>query len=90
MEAVPVEEPPKRDGRLFEPKYGGFRCILFRDDDSIHLQLRRQHPLERYFPAVIETAWGLSINRFVFDGELIIPDQPFDTCDHRPLVYSDW
>jgi ATP-dependent DNA ligase len=56
MEAVPVDELPKGEGWLFEPKYDGFRCILFRDDDSIHLQSRRQRPLERYFPEVIEAA----------------------------------
>ena len=83
MEAVPVDELPKGEGWLFEPKYDGFRCILFRDDDLIHLQSRRQRPLERYFPEIIEAAARLPIRRFVFDGELIIPDQPFDTLQLR-------
>jgi ATP-dependent DNA ligase len=68
---VPVGELPKGDDWLFEPKYDGFRCILFQNDDSVHLQSRRQRPLGRYFPEVIEAARLLPIRRFVFDGELI-------------------
>jgi ATP-dependent DNA ligase len=83
MEAVPVGELPKGDDWLFEPKYDGFRCILFQNDDSVHLQSRRQRPLGRYFPEVIEAARLLPIRRFVFDGELIVPDQPFDTLQLR-------
>ena len=83
MEAIPVADLPKGSGWLFEPKYDGFRCILFRDDDDVHLQSRRQRPLGRYFPEVIEAARHLPIKQFVFDGELIIPDQPFDTLQLR-------
>jgi ATP-dependent DNA ligase len=83
MEAVPVEELPKGPGWLFEPKYDGFRCILFRDDETVDLQSRRQRPLGRFFPEIIEAAHRLPIRRFVFDGELIIPDQPFDTLQLR-------
>ena len=83
MEAIPVSDLPEGSGWLFEPKYDGFRCILFRDDDDVHLQSRRQRPLGRYFPEVIEAARHLPIRQFVFDGELIIPDQPFDTLQLR-------
>jgi ATP-dependent DNA ligase len=83
MEAIPVDRLPAGEGWLFEPKYDGFRCLLFRDGDSIHLQSRRQRPLGRYFPEVIEAARRLSLERFVFDGELIIPDEPFDTLQLR-------
>ena len=83
MEAVPVNDLPTGQGWLFEPKYDGFRCILFRDGDSVNLQSRRQRPLGRYFPEIIEAARQLPIKQFVFDGELIIPDQPFDTLQLR-------
>jgi ATP-dependent DNA ligase len=83
MEAIPVEKLPSGASWLFEPKYDGFRCILFRDDDAVDLQSRRQRPLGRYFPEIIEAARHLPIARFVFDGELIIPDQPFDTVQLR-------
>ena len=83
MEALPVNDLPSGAGWLFEPKYDGFRCLLFRDGDTIHLQSRRQRPLGRYFPEVIDAAGDLSVERFVFDGELIIPDQPFDALQLR-------
>jgi len=83
MEALPVNDLPSGAGWLFEPKYDGFRCLLFRDGDTIHLQSRRQRPLGRYFPEVIEAGRDLPVERFVFDGELIIPDQPFDALQLR-------
>ena len=54
MEALPVNDLPSGADWLFEPKYDGFRCLLFRDGDTIHLQSRRQRPLGRYFPEMIE------------------------------------
>lgn len=83
MEATPVDDLPTGGGWLFEPKYDGFRCLLFRDGDAVDLQSRRQRPLGRYFPEIIRAAGELPIERFVFDGELIIPDQPFDTLQLR-------
>ena len=83
MEALPVNDLPSGAGWLFEPRYDGFRCLLFRDGDTIHLQSRRQWPLRRYFPEVIEAGRDLPVERFVFDGELIIPDQPFDALQLR-------
>jgi ATP-dependent DNA ligase len=79
MEALPVADLPTGKGWLFEPKYDGFRCILFRDGDAVNLQSRRQRPLGRYFPEIIDAARHLTIERLVFDSELIIPDQPFET-----------
>ena len=56
MEAVPVNDLPTGEGWLFEPKYDGFRTILFRDGYTVNLQSRRQRPLGRYFPEIIEAA----------------------------------
>ena len=81
MEAIPVEDLPTAKGWLFEPKYDGFRCILFRDQDTVNLQSRRQRPLGRYFPEIIEATRHLPVQRFVFDGELIIPMNPLTRCN---------
>ena len=83
MEATPVENLPIAKGWLFEPKYDGFRCILFRDEGEVNLQSRRQRPLGRYFPEIIAATRHLPVQRFVFDGELIIPDEPFGTLQLR-------
>ena len=63
MEAVPVNDLPTGKGWLFEPKYDGFRCLLFRDSGEVHLQSRRQRPLGRYFPEIIEAAGDLPIKQ---------------------------
>jgi ATP-dependent DNA ligase len=84
MDAIPVDRPPVSNGWRFERKYDGFRCLLFRDRETVHLQSRRERPLGRYFPEIIGAASRLPLKRFVFDGELIIPDQPFDTLQLRP------
>lgn len=83
MEAQPVEELPRGPDWLLERKYDGFRCILFRDEDAVYLQSRRQRPLGRYFPEVILSARAWPIPRFVLDGELVIPGQPFDVLQLR-------
>ena len=83
MEAISVDDLPNGKGWLFEPKYDGFRCLLFRHGATVSLQSRRQRPLGRYFPEIISAAAELPIERFVFDGELIISDRPFDTLQLR-------
>jgi ATP-dependent DNA ligase len=84
MEAEPVDElPPAGKRWQFEPKIDGFRCIIFRDGDEVHLQSRRQKPLERYFPEVAEAARAIKPAKFVLDGELVIPNQPFDALQLR-------
>ena len=83
MEAVPVDHLPEKAGWLLEPKYDGFRAVLFRDGDAIDLRSRRQRPLSRYFPEVLAAAGALPVLRYVLDGELIIPNQPFDTLQLR-------
>ncbi|MGH3367714.1 MAG: ATP-dependent DNA ligase, partial [Nocardioidaceae bacterium] len=60
------------DGYLYEPKWDGFRCIVFRDHDEIELSSRNERPMTRYFPEVVE-ALGRSVPvRCVLDGELIV------------------
>jgi ATP-dependent DNA ligase len=73
MEARSVDEIPVGDDWQYEPKWDGFRCIAFRDRDNIYLQSKAGQPLARYFPDVVEALARLKAQRFVLDGELVIP-----------------
>ncbi|MDQ4087593.1 MAG: ATP-dependent DNA ligase, partial [Pseudomonadota bacterium] len=73
MEAKLVEELPKGASWQFEPKWDGFRCLVFRDGDAVELQSKAERPLGRYFPEVVEAIRALPADLFVLDGELIIP-----------------
>ena len=63
---------PDAGGVLFEPKWDGFRCIIFRDGDEIELGSRKERPLTRYFPDVCEAARESLPARCVVDGEIVI------------------
>jgi ATP-dependent DNA ligase len=73
MEARSVEEIPTGDGWQYEPKWDGFRCLVFRERDKIFLQSKNGQPLARYFPDVATNVAKLPQQRFVLDGELVIP-----------------
>jgi len=73
MEARLVAELPPQSGWQFEPKWDGFRCLAFRDGDSIEIMSKSGKPLGRYFPEVIALLKRLNARRFVLDGELILP-----------------
>jgi ATP-dependent DNA ligase len=72
MEARSVEEIPAGGNWQYEPKWDGFRCIVFRHDDEVYLQSKNGQPLVRYFPDVADAVAGLPAKRFVLDGELVI------------------
>jgi ATP-dependent DNA ligase len=73
MEAKSVEKLPSGDNWQYEPKWDGFRCIAFRDDDRVDLQSKSGQPLARYFPEVVEALLGLKAKQFVIDGEIVVP-----------------
>ena len=84
MEAEAVAKLPRASPDWqYEPKVDGFRCIIFRDGDQVHLQSRNQKPLGRYFPEIERAARLLPWQVFVLDGEIIIPGQPFDVLQAR-------
>jgi ATP-dependent DNA ligase len=60
------------DGYLYEPKWDGFRCLVFRDRDEVDLRSRNQRPLARYFPEIVEAFRALPATEFVLDGELVV------------------
>jgi ATP-dependent DNA ligase len=73
MEAKLVDSLPEGEGWQFEPKWDGFRCLVFRDGDEVDLQSKAERPLGRYFPEVVEAVRSLPGARLVLDGELVIP-----------------
>jgi ATP-dependent DNA ligase len=72
MEAQLVDKIPQQGGWLYEPKWDGFRCLVFRDGDNIELRSKSGQPLHRYFPEVVAAVAKLKPAQFVFDGELVI------------------
>jgi ATP-dependent DNA ligase len=72
MLAKSVPEVPDGPGYLYEPKWDGFRCIVFRDGDEVELGSRNEKPLTRYFPEVVEAVKAQLPERCVVDGEIVI------------------
>jgi ATP-dependent DNA ligase len=73
MEAKLVSELPTGAGWQFEPKWDGFRCVVFRDGERVDLQAKSGKPLARYFPEVVARVRAMRPKQFVLDGELAIP-----------------
>jgi len=74
MEALSVDAIPKGDEWQYEPKWDGFRCLAFRDGAAIELQSKSLQPLARYFPEVSAALARLKAEKFVFDGEIAVPE----------------
>src|SRR5436190_20599437 len=76
MLAKSVKEMPLPDdiagGVLYEPKWDGFRCIVFRDGDEVELGSRNERPLTRYFPELLDPIRAQLPARCVVDGEIVI------------------
>jgi ATP-dependent DNA ligase len=71
-EAKSVTEIPSGPQWQFEPKWDGFRCLVFRDGDKVALQSKSGQPLGRYFPELTHAIGELIPTQFVLDGEIII------------------
>src|SRR3984893_14035996 len=72
MLAQRTDDLPEGNTWIFEPKWDGFRTLVFRDGDEILIQSREGKPLNRYFPEVIETLLAQMPSRCVLDGEIVI------------------
>jgi len=72
MLSAPADGIPKGDGWEYEPKWDGFRTLVFRDGDEVALISRGSRPMTRYFPEVLPAFRGLGQGKFVLDGELIV------------------
>jgi ATP-dependent DNA ligase len=72
----------------FEPKWDGFRSVIFRDGDEVEIGSRNERPMTRYFPDVVEAVKANLPERCVIDGEIVVPDQAgvrldFDALQQR-------
>ena len=72
MLAKRIGELPTQGTWIFEPKWDGFRALVFRDGDEILIQSRDEKPLNRYFPELLEPIRSELPNRSVLDGEIVI------------------
>jgi len=77
---------PDGDGWLFEPKWDGFRCLVFRDGDRIELISRKLRPLGRYFPELLRPLRDALPVRCVVDGEIVVADTAGDGLDFDALL----
>ena len=86
MLAKSAPEVPRDDGLAYEPKWDGFRCIVFRDGDEIELGSRNDRPLTRYFPELVELLAEALPPKCVVDGEIVIVTEgglDFDALQNR-------
>jgi len=73
MEALSVDEIPKGKDWQYEPKWDGFRCLVFRDGGKVDLQSKSGQSLTRYFPELVAAVASIKTTRFVLDGEIVVP-----------------
>jgi ATP-dependent DNA ligase len=86
MLAKLVREFPEASGLSYEPKWDGFRCIVFRDGGDVVLGSRNEKPLDRYFPELRQSLLDNLPNRCVLDGEIVVVGTSgldFDTLSQR-------
>ncbi|MFC7545692.1 ATP-dependent DNA ligase [Plantactinospora sp. GCM10030261] len=83
MLAKPVADIPS--GHVYEPKWDGFRSIIFRDGDEVEIGSRNERPMTRYFPEVVEAVLANFPERAVIDGEVIVADTGRNTLDFEAL-----
>jgi ATP-dependent DNA ligase len=75
MLAKRVGELPEGDSWIFEPKWDGFRTLIFRDGNEILIQSRDEKSLNRYFPELVETLLAQLPKQCVLDGEIVIANE---------------
>jgi ATP-dependent DNA ligase len=63
---------PVGESLMYEPKWDGFRCIVFRDGDEVELGSRNERPLTRYFPELLDPLRAVLPPKAVVDGEIVI------------------
>jgi len=83
MLAKPVSEIPP--DQLYEPKWDGFRSIIFRDGDEVEIGSRNERPMTRYFPEVVAAVLANFPPRAVIDGEIVIADTTRNRLDFEAL-----
>jgi len=84
MLAKPVDGIPAGD-YVFEPKWDGFRTIVFRDGGEVEFGSRNERPMTRYFPELVEAVLASLPERCVIDGEIVLPDWESGRLDFEAL-----
>lgn len=80
---VSSDIPP---GLLYEPKWDGFRSIVFRDGDEVEIGSRNTKPMQRYFPEVVAAVAAALPERCVVDGEIVVPSADGRSLDFEALL----
>jgi ATP-dependent DNA ligase len=70
----------------FEPKWDGFRSIIFRDGDDVEIGSRNERPMTRYFPEVVQAVRANLPGRCVIDGEIVVPHADGERLDFEALL----
>ncbi len=70
----------------YEPKWDGFRSIIFRDGDEVEIGSRNERPMTRYFPEIVAAVLASLPERCVIDGEIVIPDTDSRRLDFEALL----
>jgi ATP-dependent DNA ligase len=83
MLAKPVSDIPP--GQLYEPKWDGFRSIIFRDGGDVEIGSRNERPMTRYFPEIVAAVLANFPPRAVIDGEVVIADTAANRLDFEAL-----
>src|SRR4051794_6355458 len=73
MEARSVDAIPRGEQWQYEPKWDGFRCLMFREGRHVDLRSKSGEDLGRYFPELVDAALRLKATRFTLDGEIVVP-----------------
>jgi ATP-dependent DNA ligase len=84
MLAKPVDAIPDGD-YVFEPKWDGFRSIVFRDGGEVEIGSRNERPMTRYFPELVAAVLAELPSRCVVDGEIVVPDPAGRRLDFEAL-----
>ncbi len=85
MLAKPVKKMPTGE-MSFEPKWDGFRSIIFRDGDEVEIGSRNEKPMTRYFPELVEAVKANLPSRCVIDGEIVVVGPTGDRLDFEVLA----
>jgi ATP-dependent DNA ligase len=70
---------------VYEPKWDGFRSIVFRDGDEVEIGSRNERPMTRYFPELLEAIRTNLPDRCVIDGEIVVPDPQLHRLEFETL-----
>lgn len=73
MEARSVDAIPRGPEWQYEPKWDGFRCLIWRRGKTVELRSKSGEDLGRYFPELIAAALALKATTFLLDGEIVVP-----------------